>query len=139
MHKGTFEDPEESTSKYKWVFGSTSKDILEAAAIPVEKIQCPILLLSAEDDKMWQSTDFSNMIMQRLDEKKSAITRKHLHFPNAGHGVQNPYGPTNFGYPYFHPKIKQWMTVGGTGEGNARANEQAWKAVLEFLKETLGK
>lgn len=139
QHTGSFDDPEESTSKYKWVFGSASQDVLGEAAIQVEKIQCPILLLSAEDDKMWQSTDFSNIIMQRLDEKKSTITKKHLHFPNAGHGVQNPYGPSIAGYPYFHPKIKKWHTIGGTREGNAHANEQAWKAVLEFLKETLNK
>lgn len=135
-HKGTFDDPEESTSIYRWIISNASKQSIEAATIPVEKIQCPILLISAEDDKMWQSTDFSNIVMQRLDEKKSTIIRKHLHFPGAGHSVQFPYLSCP-GLPYFHPRAKRWMTVGGTSEGNARADKQAWTEVLGFLKETL--
>ncbi len=135
-HKGTFDDPEESTSKYLYLMKKNSHD-LDAATIPVENIQCPIFLISAEDDKMWPSTLFSNLVMERLDNKKSTIIRKHLRFPAAGHGVQNPYGPTP-GLPYYHAVAKAWMTVGGSAEGNARADQQAWQGVLNFLKETLG-
>lgn len=135
-NKGTFEDPEENTSKFLYLMKKFSKDV-EAATIPVEKITCPVLLISGQDDKMWPSTSFSNMIMERLDKKKSTIVRKHLQFPDAGHGVQNPYGPTP-GRPYYHQVAKSWMTVGGTAEGNAQADQQAWQEVLNFLKETLG-
>ena len=54
----------------------------------------------------------------------------------AGHGVQNPYGPTP-GRPYFHPVAQAWMTVGGTASGNARADKEAWKEVLDFLRQSL--
>ena len=136
-YKGTFEDPVEETANFLWLMKKASHEI-EAATIPVENIKCPILLISGEDDKVWPSTFFGNMVMERLDAKKSAIKRKHLHLPSAGHGVQNPYWPSS-SFPYFHPRAKTWETLGGTSEGNARANEQAWKEVLEFLKETLGK
>ena len=134
-HSGTFDDPIESTSIYLYIMKRFSQDI-EAATISVEKITCPILLISAEDDKMWPSTMFSEMVMKRLDDKKSTIVRKHLQFPSAGHGVQNPYGPTP-GRPYFHPVTQSWMTIGGTAAGNARADKEAWKGVLSFLKESL--
>lgn len=137
-HAGTFDDPEESTPIYRWIVKSANSQEIEAATIPVEKIECPLLLISAEDDKMWQSTDFSNMVMDRLDEHRSVIKRKHLHFPGAGHGVQNPYGAANGGYPYYHPRAQRWMAVGGTLLGNARANEQAWQEALEFLRTALG-
>ncbi len=136
-HKGTFDDPEENTSNFLYLMKKFSNDI-EAATIPVEKIVCPILLISGQDDKMWPSTLFSNLVMERLDKKKSTILRKHFQFPNAGHGVQNPYGPTP-GRPYYHQVAKSWMTVGGTSEGNARADKQAWQEVLGFLNETLNK
>ncbi len=87
---------------------------------------------------MWPSTLFSNLVMKRLDKKKSTIVRKHLQFPDAGHGVQNPYGPTP-GRPYYHQVAKSWMTVGGTALGNASADKLAWAGVLEFLKTTLSK
>ena len=110
---------------------------LAAATIPVENIECPIILISSEDDKMWPSTLWSTIVMDRLNEKKSKIERTHLHFASAGHGIEHPYGPSS--NIYYHPKAETWMTIGGTAEGNARANEQAWKEVLEFLKKTLSK
>lgn len=134
-HKGTFEDPEENTSNFLYLMKKFSQDI-EAATIPVEKITCPILLISSEDDKMWPSTLFSNLVMERLDKKKSTIVRKHLQFPDAGHGVQNPYGPTP-GRPYYHQVAGAWMTVGGTAQGNSSADKLAWEGVLSFLNETL--
>lgn len=138
-HKGTFEDPEESVSPIMWpFFKKATPEKIAAATIPVENIRCPILLISGDDDKVWPSTLFSHMVMERLDKKKSAIERKHLQFTSAGHGVQNPYWPSS-SFPYFHPRAKVWSTLGGTAEGNARANEQAWKEVLEFLNETLRK
>ncbi len=137
-HKGTFEDPEESTSQIMWAFlKKATPEEIAAATIPVENIRCPILLISGEDDRVWPSTLFSRMVTERLDKKKSAIVRKHLQFPSAGHGVQNPYWPSS-SFPYFHPRAKVWSTLGGTAEGNARANEQAWAGVLEFLKKSLG-
>jgi len=54
-------------------FGFTQD--IEAATIPVEKITCPILLISGEDDKMWPSTMFSNLVMECPDKKKSTIIR----------------------------------------------------------------
>ena len=40
---------------------------LEAARIPVEQTNGAILLISGEDDQMWPSTHFSNLVVERLD------------------------------------------------------------------------
>ena len=114
------------------------KGLITAHKGTLENIRCPLLLISGDDDKVWPSTLFSRMVTERLDKKKSAIVRKHLQFPSAGHGVQNPYWPSS-SFPYFHPRAKVWSTLGGTVEGNARANEQAWVGVLDFLKDNLAK
>jgi len=47
---------------------------VEKALIPVEKINGPVLLLSATRDEMWPSTEMSNAMMQRL-------TLKHFSYP----------------------------------------------------------
>lgn len=109
----------------------------EQATIPVEKIVCPLLLISGEDDVMWPSPLFANRIMQRLDEKKSSIKREHLMFKNAGHCIQFPYLPS-LNAPIYNEHYQIWEAFGGTMEGNARANEESWQAVLAFLKETIG-
>lgn len=45
------------------------KAAMAAAAIPVEKINGPVMLLSAKQDEMWPSSEMSDMVVQRLKEK----------------------------------------------------------------------
>ena len=111
-------------------------DSIEAATIPVENIRCPILMISGEDDKMWPGTLHGNRVMERLDKKGSAIERKHLHFPDAGHVIRFSYVPSSDLRMYL-PVVKIWFVFGGTAQGNARANKESWQDVLNFLKKTL--
>lgn len=60
-------------------------------------------------------------------------------FSSAVYDIQNPYGPRLTNPAYFHPMAQSWMTVGGTANDNAHADECAWHEVLEFLKRILGK
>ena len=135
FHKGTFEDPYEITSNFLYGMNKFHKAI-EAATIPVENIRCPILIFSGEDDKMWPSSLYGKLIIERLDKKRSSIERKHLHFSGAGHGFEFPYVPSTDS-PYYHSIGKFWCTLGGTAEGNARASKESWEEVLDFLKKHL--
>lgn len=90
LRKGTFEDPYEITPHFLYGMNKFHETI-EAATICVENIRCPILILSGEDDKLWPSTLYSNLIMERLDREKSTIKRKHTHFSHAGHAILFPY------------------------------------------------
>jgi len=132
VHQGTFEDPFEILPVYLYDM-QKYQQIFQEAAIPVENIACPLLILTGEDDRMWPSTMFGNMVMERLDKKGSTIARKHLHFPHAGHAFAMPDAPAS-DKPVYHPVGKFWCTFGGTAEGNAYATKESWREVQEFLK-----
>lgn len=48
------------------------------ALIKVENIRGPILCLSATKDEMWPSTEMSEAIMKRLDDKQFPYAHKHI-------------------------------------------------------------
>lgn len=103
----------------------------ELAAIPVEKIKGPLLLISGEEDGMWHSSMFGVDIMKRLDRKQSKIEREHLSYSDAGHGISYPFIPhSNL---YFHPVAKRWFTLGGTQKGDEFASRDSWKKIIDFL------
>ncbi|GLV54672.1 acyl-CoA thioesterase [Dictyobacter sp. S3.2.2.5] len=97
------------------------------ATIAVEKIRGPILILSGQDDQMWPSTLFGEMIDERLTKYQYPYLHQHISYADAGHKI---------GYPYMPTTIDQARgnAYGGTPAGNAYATEQSWQAVLTFLK-----
>jgi pimeloyl-ACP methyl ester carboxylesterase len=58
--------------------------VIEAATIPVEKIECPILIISAKNDEVWPSTKMSGMIIQRLKNNNFNHYYEHIVL-NGGH------------------------------------------------------
>lgn len=57
------------------------------AAIPVERIQGPILLVSATNDKLWPSTTFCELVETRLKERGFGYECRHLRCEGAGHSI----------------------------------------------------
>lgn len=103
------------------------------AAIPVERINGPVLLLSGRQDALWPSSAMSDQVIARLDAK--GFRHKHVHFAydNAGHtGVVPPFEerPGASGSGEFN--------MGGTPEGNKAAREDAWAKTQAFFAEALG-
>lgn len=125
-HKNTADDPYEVVELF--LARQKGDEIMRKAMIPVENISCPILVIAGEDDKIWPSALYAKLIMDRLNQKGSAIERKFLIFPNAGHGIIAPYEG-----PIYHPIGKFWCTLGGTPEGNHEANMRAWEETFKFL------
>lgn len=102
------------------------------AAIAVEKIAGPVLLICGEQDTLWPSCGMGRTLKARaVGAKEPAVTL--LAYPDAGHGV--------FGLPRSNddPDIKQMGSLGGSGAGNNNARADAWPKVIEFLKTTLGR
>lgn len=118
------------------MFLTTLKDSkhLAEATIPVENTRGPILLISGDDDQMWPSTLFSELIMQRLAEQHHPYPDQHLHYPGAGHFVSFPYG-----YPYLPPFVKRvrGLAIGGTSEATAHSVADSWPKILAFLGSSL--
>ncbi len=118
-----------------FIHGLKDKDS-EKAAIPVEKINAPLLLVSGGDDQMWPSTLYIYRIEQRLKQHESPIFYRHLHYPKAGHGISIPNLPP-LGPVYYHPIEKHWFSVGGTPVEDQHASQDSWKKLIAFFQATL--
>lgn len=105
-----------------------------STAIPIERADCSILLLSGADDAMWPSADFAKRVMARLARYGYSRSYRHQSFPRAGHtisGIPNIPVVTHA----LHPVAHLDFAYGGTAEGTARARREAWRLRLEFLGE----
>lgn len=110
---------------------SLERDRFDQASIPVEKIRCPLLLVTGGDDQMGPSTTYAKFIIERLEKKGSEIPRIHLDFPRAGHLIFMPY------FPRYTINCVQgyWIDYGGTLKDNEWACREYWKQMLEFLNQ----
>lgn len=124
-HANTAEDPYMIVDLFKL---RVAKPDAKSAAIPVEKIQCPLLLLSGDLDAIWPAKIFCEAILKRLDQHQSTIFRKHIHYLDAGHALI-----AAFDGPIFHPVGQFWCRLGGTPQGNKLANEKSWRDITEFF------
>lgn len=110
--------------------GMEDKQAFAKSAIPVEKIRCPLLLISAEDDQMWPSSLFAQQITERLKAHRSPIEYKHINYPRVGHAPA-------LGTAGFHPILKKWLAYGGQPEDNAAASQDWWDKTVSFFKACL--
>lgn len=130
FHAGTFEDPYVVTPLFLKRI-EKNKSLLDVLAIQVEKIQCPLLIITGEDDQVHPATMHGNLIMDRLEKYNSTIDRKHIHYSNAGHSLRTPYEP-KIDLPWFVAN-NVFCYSGGTIEGNYRASVDGWKEMINFL------
>ena len=101
-----------------------------AARIPVERIKAPVMLIAGQEDQVWNSAMMAHNIAERRAEAK--LDTVSLIYTDAGHYLGGSgYNPTT---QYNASPSK----LGGTPEGNARAQADAWPKTIAFLKRTLG-
>ncbi|MDQ3875192.1 MAG: hypothetical protein M3322_06525 [Actinomycetota bacterium] len=103
------------------------KDEVERASIPVEKIECPLLLLSGEDDQIWPAAEMGEAIAERRRDAGVGARDRLFAFPDAGHFLRPPITPTTVPWT-------DELVSGGSAEGNARAQSEGWNAILSFLR-----
>jgi dienelactone hydrolase len=96
---------------------------LEAAEIPVEQINGPVLLISGESDAVWDSSTLSRVAWERLRRKEHPWPSQFLNYPGADHSIGAPYMPMAF-------------RGGGSGTPltNHIASVNSWAAVLNMLE-----
>jgi dienelactone hydrolase len=109
---------------------------VQEAAIPVERICGPVLLISGTDDQLWPSTMMCEMITDRLRVNCHRYACKHLRFEEAGHAISLPDLPLEC-YP---TRVRHGLTgityaLGGDPAINASAAKEAWGEVVKFLAE----
>jgi dienelactone hydrolase len=107
-------------------------ETLDAATIPVEKINGPVLLVSGTDDQMWPSDVFGDLVMERLAANHHPHERRHLKVDGGGHLVFLPVfvtGGNRQPVPFM---------FGGTAEADANGSVEFWGLMLDFLNRHLG-
>lgn len=110
-------------------------DALDAVSIPVERIRGAVLLLSAEDDRMWDSPGFSRVAEERLRAHQHPYPWDHVVFVGAGHPIAGPPGNPQTSTTAPGPGVT--FEMGGTPERNSAARREAWDRSVTFLREHL--
>lgn len=101
-----------------------------AARIPVEKIKAPVMVVAGQEDQVWNSAMMAHNIAERRAEAR--LDTVSLIYIDAGHYL------TGTGYSPTTQYNLSPMKGGGTPEGNAKAQADAWPKTIAFLKRTLG-
>jgi dienelactone hydrolase len=96
----------------------------------VEKIRGDMMLIGSYDDQMWASGQMASQMAERRLESGLPVTA--LLFTEAGHALyQTGYAPTT-------RASGRRRELGGTPQGDARAQARAWPETLAFLRKALG-
>jgi dienelactone hydrolase len=115
-----------------WYLGNLEhREAVAQAAIPVERINGPVLLLSGEDDQMWPSPVLAGIAAERLAQHGHPYPVRHCRYAGAGHAIILPNLTMPTGGQ--HPVRGVRVTFGGTAAANARAATEAWGETLQCL------
>ncbi|WP_380674562.1 acyl-CoA thioester hydrolase/BAAT C-terminal domain-containing protein [Salinigranum sp. GCM10025319] len=114
------------TDAYRAWLDATPEETIEAAEIPLEQVEAPILLVSAGDDGVWPSRYLLNRAEKRLDAPDYAYRVEHHSYDDAGHGIGVPVLPT---WPN-----RPGGPFGGTLAGTAAAEADSWPRAVEFFE-----
>ncbi|MDE3108768.1 MAG: acyl-CoA thioesterase/BAAT N-terminal domain-containing protein [Acidobacteriota bacterium] len=110
---------------------------VERAAIPVEQISGPILLVSGGDDHVWPAEEMAEAIMGRLGARGFAHRIEHLHYPAAGHLLRYPHLPTTARRSQHEHLRGANFSFGGTPQADAEAQADSWRRAIAFLRRHL--
>jgi dienelactone hydrolase len=102
-----------------------------AAAIPVERIEAPILALAGGADAMWPSARMAKALRDRRRAHGAGTDDRVIVVAKAGHFLRPPLIPTTV-------DRNDSLVSGGTPAGNAAGARTAWDATLAFLADRLG-
>ena len=116
------------------------------AAIPVERVNGPILFVSGTSDQIWPCTMMAGLAVERLRRHAFAFDVEHAQYEDAGHAILMPtfrMSQVSNAWPASSYHQPAWAArqglpqMGGTPEGNRLARMNAWPRMLEFLRRHL--
>jgi dienelactone hydrolase len=117
--------------------GLRNRAAAEHAAIPVERISGPVMLISGGDDHVWPATEMSEQIVERLKRRDFPHAVEHLNYPRAGHMLRYPYLPTTPREARHAHLRNARYSFGGTPEADAEAQADSWRRAIAFLRAAL--
>ena len=134
MTGSTSSDIWNGTVEYRKGFrDSLNFDYDDPRWIKVENIQSPILLISGDADALWPGSIGSERVLERLAAKGFKYPAHHLEYKGAGHAVNFPM-LIKSRIDRIEKKGDSQLALGGTAEGNAFAQTDAFKKTVEFIK-----
>jgi dienelactone hydrolase len=96
---------------------------VERATIPVERINGPVLLISAGEDAAWPSSRLSEIAMERMRRHRHGHYHEHLTYERAGHVII----PGRLPIP----------SLGGDMKATSDAGADSWDRTVAFFHEHL--
>ncbi|XP_076588528.1 peroxisomal succinyl-coenzyme A thioesterase-like [Chaetodon auriga] len=110
-----------------------------AFKVDVGRLQCPLLLVVGEDDQNWPAYEAAMDMKDMMERAGNSHLLTILLYPNAGHLIEPPYSPhTRFGaFRTVNTREKVVALWGGEMVAHSRAQEDAWRKTLVFLREHL--
>ncbi len=107
------------------------------ATIHAERSQAAFLLIGNPGDGVWPSDVLSRITVDRLHTHAHPRPARVLSYEEGGHMlIPYPYYPTTL-RQFYLPTLKVWKGLGGTAVGAAKAAEDSWPKVIEFLQREL--
>ncbi|NQX78088.1 MAG: alpha/beta hydrolase fold domain-containing protein [Gilvibacter sp.] len=118
-----------------WNAGLAKPEAAEAA-IAVEQIGGPVLLISGIEDQVWPSASMADTIAARLQKNNFKHAVKNLQFEAAGHLIStNPDQKSAQMHGQMRLGDKMYTyNQGGTPEGDLKAKQAAREELLLFLR-----
>jgi nucleolar protein 56 len=104
------------------------------AVIPVERIQGPILLVSATSDRLWPSTTFCELVEDRLKERGFGYECRHLRCEGAGHGV-GLLDSDSSSTVHQRPSSSIRLDLGGSPQADSECRQTIWPEIYRSLTE----
>jgi dienelactone hydrolase len=114
-----------------------TSEIRMRAAIPVENTRGPVLLIGAEDDGIWRSSEMAEAVADRLHRAQFAYQVEVLKYAHAGHRAGRPEIVPTWHAVTRHPVSGRQIDLGGSAHGDAESTLDAIPKVLNFLNQAL--
>ncbi|XP_068611219.1 peroxisomal succinyl-coenzyme A thioesterase-like [Brachionichthys hirsutus] len=103
----------------------------------VEKINCPVLLVSGHDDQNMAAGENAEDLFQRMKATGKEHLLTSLQYPDAGHQIQPPFSPHCRASYSMSDAQKVMVLWGGQTKPHSDAQEDSWKKILAFLQHHL--
>uniref|UniRef100_A0A667YQK4 Acyl-CoA thioesterase 19 n=1 Tax=Myripristis murdjan TaxID=586833 RepID=A0A667YQK4_9TELE len=107
--------------------------------VDVGRLQCPLLLVVGEDDQNWPVPESADDMREMMEGAGNSHLLTVLSYPRAGHLIEPPYSPhCRAGTFMAAGSRKKFIALwGGEVAPHSRAQEDAWRKTLDFLRENL--
>jgi dienelactone hydrolase len=118
--------------------GLRNREAIARAAIPVEKIHGPVMLVSGGDDHLWPAAEMCAAILARLTDHGFPHAIEYFNYPRAGHMLRYPHLPTTSRVSRNRHLRNARYSFGGNPAADAEANADSWRRAIAFLRSSLG-